>query len=473
MTDIVFANGAADSDIADKIIDKLKQMGGYSVEKLSKIYNQNLESIISEKTTVIILFSNNFCKDEAIKDFLTPVWNLYKTTNFGIIPLILKTDNDDSFRISDLLKKYLEGHNILDLQEEVTDPRKSSSRLLKPLEITKENYAESIPRIIHRLSNFSLYTVPVLKQEISKEIWDETPTRPKVFISAASEDYSYAKDLFNYLKTKNIDVFLADTSILQGGDSEYFKVIAKEILNATHMFVIASQIEHFSKRWVEFEYESFIIEILDERKEKGTLLVLTAGTLIPNNIPYPLKMYQGVPFNPKKFNDLLKYLKSEKSSGGGKPDDRTSENKYPDKRLIIIGIVLIIAVIAIFFLMSYTPPPQSKAEIEFTQIPLIGTSDLLKGKVNNMSSAEYRTHKVVPYIYVKGWWGPKPYATDVVTIRSDGTWEANIVTGMYDKDATEIAAILVPSSVSSPYLTGIETFPPDNLKNYPITYSER
>ena len=60
-----------------------------------------------------------------------------------------------------------------------------------------------------------------------------------------------------------------------------------------------------------------------------------------------------------------------------------------------------------------------------------------------------------------------------ITIRSDGTWEANIVTGMYDKDATEIAAILVPSSVSSPYLTGIETFPPDDLKNYPVTYSER
>jgi hypothetical protein len=467
--DIVFANGRADSKIADEIVGNLKLMGGYSVEKLSDIFDKDLSQIISDKTTVIILFSDNFCKDEEIRDFLIPVWNLYDKTNFDIIPLLFSNDDEDTFTISDLIKKYLKGHNILELPKETTDSTKSQTRLLEPLKITRDNYEKSIPRIICRLRNFSLYTVPILKQEISKEIKDKA-TCPKVFISAASQDYSYAKKLFNYLKGKNIDVFLADRAVLLGGDSEYFTVIGKEILSATHMIVISSQIEHFSKRWVEFEYKSFIIEILNKRKVKGTLLVLTAGKLNPNNIPHPLNIYQGEPFNPKKFDDLLKYLKSKKI-----PDDIIVPPRPLDKRLIIAGIVLTIIVISIFFLVTNSPSilPPSNAEIEFTQIPLIGTSAVLKGKVTNMSSAEYQTHKVVPYIYVKGWWGPKPYATEVVNIRSDGTWEANIVTGMYDKDATEIAAILVPSSVSSPYLTGIETFPPEDLKNYPITYAER
>ena len=79
------------------------------------------------------------------------------------------------------------------------------------------------------------------------------------------------------------------------------------------MFVIGSRIEYFSKRWVEFEYHSFIIEMLNHRKEEGILLVLTAGKLVPNDIPSPLNIYHGEPFNPKKFDELLKYLKSRKS----------------------------------------------------------------------------------------------------------------------------------------------------------------
>ena len=156
------------------------------------------------------------------------------------------------------------------------------------------------------------------------------------------------------------------------------------------------------------------------------------------------------------------------------------------KRSLLLGLIILIGIIFTYIAISpyiswtFSPNPvPEKASIVFTQIPALGTADLLKGQVNNMSPAEYSTHKIGIYIYIpsdtsaNGWWGPKPFATETVLIHPDGTWEANIATGGYDINAVKIAAILVPSSVSFPYLTGVELFPPVELENYPITYANR
>jgi len=70
--------------------------------------------------------------------------------------------------------------------------------------------------------------------------------------------------------------------------------------------------------------------------------------------------------------------------------------------------------------------------------------------------------KVVVYIYVSGWWGPKPqWANPYTDIMSDGSWSTNIVTGGSDAQASKIAAFLVPATYKPPNLNGGQQLPSD------------
>lgn len=110
-----------------------------------------------------------------------------------------------------------------------------------------------------------------------------------------------------------------------------------------------------------------------------------------------------------------------------------------------------------------TPPPTvtpippivcSTPAIELLHLPPYGSTDdtILRGRVGCIDDpSEYN---VAVYIYVNGWWSKPTFDSPLTRIRSDGTWEANIVTGGVDYNATQIAAFLILDGYEPPLARG-------------------
>jgi hypothetical protein len=113
------------------------------------------------------------------------------------------------------------------------------------------------------------------------------------------------------------------------------------------------------------------------------------------------------------------------------------------------------------------PPPS----IEFTSAPALGGTGYLRGRAHNVIPSEYR---VAVYIYVWGWYNKPYWDSPLTAIRSDGRWMTNITTVETDKQATIIAAFLVPKWYVPPKLDGDPVFPDELFeKSVAYTYLER
>jgi hypothetical protein len=107
--------------------------------------------------------------------------------------------------------------------------------------------------------------------------------------------------------------------------------------------------------------------------------------------------------------------------------------------------------------------PNSLPSIEFTNIPVFGSFNNLKGKVSNANLQEVA---VVVLIMKEVAWFTKPSKENPVTkINKEGSWECDITTETSDQLATKIAAFLVPIKYKPPILTGVFRIPNDLEKN--------
>lgn len=97
--------------------------------------------------------------------------------------------------------------------------------------------------------------------------------------------------------------------------------------------------------------------------------------------------------------------------------------------------------------------------ITFTTIPVVGSSENLRGKVSHVVPKDYG---IVVYIKVAGGWWLKPtYASPVTKINIDGSWVCDVTTGGNDASATEFYAYLIPAGYSPP--TNMSLLPADKI----------
>lgn len=109
-----------------------------------------------------------------------------------------------------------------------------------------------------------------------------------VFISCKSDDYPFARKVYQYLKGQNYKVFLADAELRKKGNTEYGKIIDEALDSATHMIIIASKPEYINSSYVQSEWRTFIEEKRTGRKT-GNIVTIT------ENFKYP--HYQSVYVN--------------------------------------------------------------------------------------------------------------------------------------------------------------------------------
>lgn len=326
-----------------------------------------------------------------------------------------------------------------------------------------------------------------------------------VFVSAASEDYSCASKFHRYLKKElGINSFFADETVRHFGDANYFNRIVEELDQATHLVVIMSREEYVRKRWVEYEWTTFILERLAGRKP-GQEILLYTGDHPPSSdrMPLALRRIQWEPCDPDRFKSYKNYFSLPPGKQEKKPDDPGSGGPktrppikpipvttvpepletvpapkpgrtFPTRTVMLFGILVIAALLAVAWIVLNPPWPPDPGEshnspIRITSFPPSGSNAQVSGSV---APAYIQDHKILAYVKVDGkWWGPKPTWDEPFTlIEKDGSWRCTVFTGGKDSSASEIAAVLVPADMTSPpRAEGRSQLLPVELNSYPYT----
>lgn len=326
-----------------------------------------------------------------------------------------------------------------------------------------------------------------------------------VFVSAASEDYACANLFHRYLRDElRIRSFFADEAVRRLGDAEYFRRIVEELDRATHLVVITSREENVLKKWVAYEWTTFISERLAGRKP-GHEIGLYVGDHPPSSdrMHLALRRIQWEPCDPDRFKSYKNYFSLPPGKQEKEPDTKDPGSQqtspsiqpipittvpvpsitstapipgrtFPKWTVMLLGILVIAAFAAVAWIAMNPPwlpdPGEShNSPIQITTFPPAGSNAQVSGSV---APAYIRDHKILAYVKVDGkWWGPKPTWDEPFTlIEKDGSWRCTVFTGGNDISASEIAVVLVPADMTSPpRADGRSQLLPVDLNSYPYT----
>ena len=185
-----------------------------------------------------------------------------------------------------------------------------------------ENYEAELAAFISGCPHFYLIErqdfaslIQFIKQKAEKShVIEDRPRnnsgKYNVFISKKSEDYPYAKRVYDQLLGEGINTFLSEESLPEIGSAEYMKAIDDALEQADHLIVVGSKPEYLLSGWVEAEWRVFINEKRSGRKT-GNIISVVTKDLTPEMLPMSLRYYEVVPLTEEGLGRLLKYVKSE------------------------------------------------------------------------------------------------------------------------------------------------------------------
>ena len=140
---------------------------------------------------------------------------------------------------------------------------------------------------------------------------------PEVFLSFCSEDRELAKRVFEFVRSKERRVFFSDETLNHANFSD---AIDDALRSARAMVVVGTQVEHFFKPWVRYEWQSFHNDILCGRKPWNTPLVTVMANPNVSELPRPLAFRQVLSFDPA--SPQLTMQKLEALLTRGREDER-------------------------------------------------------------------------------------------------------------------------------------------------------
>ncbi|MCJ7722974.1 MAG: protein kinase, partial [Anaerolineales bacterium] len=161
----------------------------------------------------------------------------------------------------------------------------------------------------------------------------ETEQHWDVFITAKNTDYPQARQLHDYLVSWGVKSFLSPAVLPTMGRADYRREIDRALESATHMILVASSVENINSRWVEAEWGGFINELRSGRKS-GNLLTVIVGTMKVGDLPFALRQYEVVPFDPSLFETILPYVSSTGSLAAQIEIANENERPIPIKKAV-------------------------------------------------------------------------------------------------------------------------------------------
>lgn len=235
--------------------------------------------IISSKAVLCVLSGNSSSSVYAKEDL-----RLALKENKIVIPIII--DNAEPVNLGEI------GHLLLEIPVIRLNPYDSkSAKVILLNEIAKRCGTK-----------FQKETLIPCANDIKDVQYD-------VFISCKSEDYHFARKVYQYLREHNYNVFLADTELRKKGNAEYGEIIDEALDSATHMVIVATKPEYIMSAYVKSEWRTFIEEKRSGRK-MGNIVTLIGFTI--SDLPISLRHFQSfrmeeilrvVDFLPLKKND--------------------------------------------------------------------------------------------------------------------------------------------------------------------------
>ena len=126
-----------------------------------------------------------------------------------------------------------------------------------------------------------------------------------VFISSKSEDYPYARQVYNLLVESGLKVFLADRELSKTGRAEYGEVIDEALDSSEHLIVVASNAEYVRSSYVKNEWRIFLEEKRSGRKSGNIITILTDGVKV-SELPVSLRHFQSFPFD--QHEQVINYI---------------------------------------------------------------------------------------------------------------------------------------------------------------------
>lgn len=173
-----------------------------------------------------------------------------------------------------------------------------------------------------------------------------------VFISRKSADAAMAKELYDYLTAKGLDVFESDETLPALGNSDYRKEIDKALDICTHMIVVGSSVEHLQSPWVEAEWGFYIAEKRAGRKN-GNILSVISYNLTIEKLPPSLRNYEVIYYRKKNFERIYAYVSGSGNWAGIKKYGRPLF--YENWFLPVIGLIGIGIALGYYFYNLYQP----------------------------------------------------------------------------------------------------------------------
>ena len=135
----------------------------------------------------------------------------------------------------------------------------------------------------------------------------DADAHPSVFISAKSQDYPSARQIYEFLDQAGVDTFFSEVSLQVMGEADFRRRIDKVLDQVKHMIVVYSSAENVSTSWVEAEWGFFVNEKRSGRKS-GNIITVTVGEVSPAELPPALRQSQIIELEPRNLPILLSYV---------------------------------------------------------------------------------------------------------------------------------------------------------------------
>ena len=122
-----------------------------------------------------------------------------------------------------------------------------------------------------------------------------------------TRDAELANEVYNFLTSKGLTVFISTVTLESLGASDYKKAIDDALDAASIMVAVGTSLENLNSRWVRYEWDGFYNDILSEVKPSGKVFAYVAG-LRPAQLPRALRQTQTFIHSPEALRQLYGFI---------------------------------------------------------------------------------------------------------------------------------------------------------------------
>jgi len=146
-----------------------------------------------------------------------------------------------------------------------------------------------------------------------------------------TRDQVMAEELYEKLKENDISVFFSNSSLSELGASEYKNAIDAALTEAHILVLVGTKKEYISSRWVHYEWDTFMQEVLSERKQNGKIFTYLEDMSV-SELPIGLRSRQSFSTQ-NSIDSIVEYIRNSLD-----PDREVIKKELPEGVFAYYGI---------------------------------------------------------------------------------------------------------------------------------------